>query len=294
MTLMAVDDARPRFPASIESRVLRSALTTTEHVLKGARAHFFLLAAGSGQLIVEDGNRALQGPCGVWLPEGRATRLFFDAGARGAAVSAPPALIGRAAPSGAFDDALRALIQQPLVLRDLQGAHVRRLEALIEMISSEIRENLPEAEAAMRNCLSLLLIEIWRAPGLEAARARPSKHNLAAAFLHIVDAQLTEHWTVQRYASELGVSKDQLATLVVRATGRSPLAHIHARMLSEAKNLLANTDYQVAEIAYRLGFTDAAYFSRFFRRNEGMSPGRYRKGVSAARATVDPSFHAWP
>ena len=75
--------------------------------------------------------------------------------------------------------------------------------------------------------------------------------------------------------------------------GRSPLALAHARLMSEAEQLLNGTGLQVAEVADRLGFRDPAYFSRFFQRHAGMPPGRHRATLAAAGSGAR-SFAAWP
>ena len=59
-------------------------------------------------------------------------------------------------------------------------------------------------------------------------------------------------------------------------THQPPIQLLHARILLEAKRQLVYTPLPIAEIAYRLGFTEPAYFSRFFSQRVGMSPRRYR------------------
>ena len=51
---------------------------------------------------------------------------------------------------------------------------------------------------------------------------------------------------------------------------------IHDRLLQEARRLLQFSAVPVSEIGYQLGFTDPAYFSRFFARNAGLSPREFR------------------
>ena len=55
---------------------------------------------------------------------------------------------------------------------------------------------------------------------------------------------------------------------------------IRQRLLLEAERLSAHTEMAVSEIAYALNFEDPAYFSRFFRRLAGQSPGEFRQGLS--------------
>jgi AraC family transcriptional activator of pobA len=51
---------------------------------------------------------------------------------------------------------------------------------------------------------------------------------------------------------------------------------IHQRLLLEAKRNLVYTSMTVAQVADSLGFSEAAYFSRFFRRATGLSPRAFR------------------
>lgn len=57
----------------------------------------------------------------------------------------------------------------------------------------------------------------------------------------------------------------------------TPTQYIVDLRISNAKNLLANTDYTVAKIANMVGYENALYFSRLFSKHMGMSPREYRK-----------------
>ena len=58
--------------------------------------------------------------------------------------------------------------------------------------------------------------------------------------------------------------------------GTSALDVIHGRLLLEAKRQLIYTTAPVTSLAFELGFQDPAYFSRFFRKNTGIAPGKFR------------------
>jgi AraC family transcriptional activator of pobA len=62
----------------------------------------------------------------------------------------------------------------------------------------------------------------------------------------------------------------------VNATGHSAQHLIEARLLREARRHLAFTHLSISTIAYALGFTDPAYFSRVFSRDTGLSPKAFR------------------
>ena len=73
------------------------------------------------------------------------------------------------------------------------------------------------------------------------------------------------------------MSRAQLYAVTMQAVGKSPLRILHERMILECKRELTYSSQTVGQIAYELGFTDEAYFSRFFTRHAGMSPSAFRK-----------------
>jgi AraC-like DNA-binding protein len=81
---------------------------------------------------------------------------------------------------------------------------------------------------------------------------------------------------VAEYASLLNISAGHLGDVVKEQSGKPAITHIHERLALEAKRLLFHTDHVIKEIAFTLGFEDASYFSRFFRRMTGQTPQSYR------------------
>jgi AraC family transcriptional activator of pobA len=93
----------------------------------------------------------------------------------------------------------------------------------------------------------------------------------------MVERRFRSSQTVAAYAMALHVSESRLRTACIALTGQSPVQLVHARILLEAKRRLHYTDAPVSEIAYALGFDDAAYFTRFFSRRAGLSPRAFRQ-----------------
>lgn len=71
-----------------------------------------------------------------------------------------------------------------------------------------------------------------------------------------------------------------------QATGMSPLEYVHSLRLEEAKQLLESGDLPVEAIANEVGYEDAAFFSRLFRRKVGLTPSRYRRRFGALREAL--------
>jgi transcriptional regulator GlxA family with amidase domain len=71
-----------------------------------------------------------------------------------------------------------------------------------------------------------------------------------------------------------------------KAVGMAPLDYVHAIRLEEAKTLLETTDETIDKLVERVGYEDATFFSRLFRRSVGLTPAQYRRRFSALRSAI--------
>jgi AraC family transcriptional regulator, transcriptional activator of pobA len=282
----------PEIWENVETQPFRSSLTKTEYVLRGGRSHLFLLTAGSGALQIDHTVNITEAPILIWVPQGVSSKFSLEAGARGMVVSVPELQLGISLPSGTLGTDVREALLSPLVKRPPSQNVVKRLMALAESIAAELYANEPAAQNVVRYSLTLLMIEIWRVSAPEISQSKSLPRSIFQNFVSLVELHTTDHWTVANYAEHIGVSKDRLTTAVRRATGRSPLAEIHRKIMQEAEQQLLTSSLQVSEIAYRLGFKDTAYFNRFFRKNAKMPPGKYR--AEKQHQLPAREFAAWP
>jgi AraC family transcriptional activator of pobA len=82
--------------------------------------------------------------------------------------------------------------------------------------------------------------------------------------------------TAQDYATNLNVHVNYLNRAVKEVTGKPTTTHITDRIISEAKALLHHTDWNIAEIAYALGFEYPTYFNNYFKKLTGTNPKAFR------------------
>ena len=95
------------------------------------------------------------------------------------------------------------------------------------------------------------------------------------------------------------MSPDRLHAICTRVLARSPRVLIQQRILHEAVTRLERSAISIKQLAFVLGFKDTAYFNRFFRRQLGMPPGRYRRDIGRRDAAQRPrplsfTFADWP
>ncbi|MBX4927862.1 helix-turn-helix domain-containing protein [Rhizobium binae] len=92
----------------------------------------------------------------------------------------------------------------------------------------------------------------------------------------LIQQHFRSHKPTSFYAGELGVSPTHLTRIVRSMTGSTPHELIAAKLVEEAKRQLVFTLGSVQEIGFRLGFSDPAYFSRFFLKYAGETPRVWR------------------
>ena len=86
--------------------------------------------------------------------------------------------------------------------------------------------------------------------------------------------------SVNALAAQLNLSPRYLSDLLKKETGKTAIELIHIYLVNEAKNRLKTDDQSVSEIAYALGFENLPYFSRLFKKETGISPNQYKKGLT--------------
>jgi len=82
--------------------------------------------------------------------------------------------------------------------------------------------------------------------------------------------------TAKDYAERLSVHVNHLNKVLKEQTGKTTTELIQSRIVQEAKILLKQTDWNISEIAYSLGFEEVAHFSNFFKKNTTLSPIHFR------------------
>jgi AraC-like DNA-binding protein len=141
------------------------------------------------------------------------------------------------------------------------------------------------------NLTVLLLLRIkerfWKAynPLTEAsastAIAVTFRRNLEEHFRNLLSGQCDRLFQVQDYAQAQYLHPSYFSTVIKRKTGKSVNSWIAAKTIAEAQALLARSTESVQEIAFRLGFKDAAHFSRFFKKHTEMSPVSFRQSLQS-------------
>lgn len=124
----------------------------------------------------------------------------------------------------------------------------------------------------------ILCTRLYKEQNLSEIREEP-QHDLIREFNFMVEQHFREKHTVSEYADLLNKSPKTLSNLFAKINQKRPLQIIQDRIQVEARRLLVYSEQSVKEIAYELGFESIQTFSRFFKKQEGVSPVEYRKNT---------------
>jgi AraC family transcriptional activator of pobA len=270
-----------RFPDAlhIEPIVARSALHgwTIQPHFHHQLFQFFLVVGGGGRTRIDGRDRPLKPGSALLLPPATIHEFHFIVGTEGFVASVAETSLKRL-----FDTEpeARSLLAAPALLQTApEATEMQTLAALMRLAMSEFEANRPNREFALAAYADL--IASWFSRGARGQRAggEPAKDlraSLVRRFIERVETRFQGHEPLIEHARALGVSVPHLSRSCREVLGHSAARVIQDRLMIEARRDLVYTSLTIAQISFRLGFSDPAYFSRFFAKRAGISPSDYR------------------
>jgi AraC-like DNA-binding protein len=131
----------------------------------------------------------------------------------------------------------------------------------------------------IRFYLIALLSEINKVYKRNLSKDLNNAEKITNNFKKILFENSRKNMSVAEYASLLNVTPNHLNKTIKNTTGKSPSKWISELLVTEAKILLYQTNLTVSEIAVNVGILDQSYFSRLFKKCEGISPVEFRKMI---------------
>ena len=159
------------------------------------------------------------------------------------------------------------------------------LNGIFRNMMAEQNTNYTFKDDLIRNYINLIIHEALKLqPAENFDQVKNAAHRITNVFLELLERQFPiestsrplKLRTAQDYATTLNLHVNYLNRAVKEITGKSTTTHISERIASEAKALLLHTDWNVADIAYALGFEYPTYFNNFFKRITGTTPTSLR------------------
>jgi AraC family transcriptional activator of pobA len=173
-----------------------------------------------------------------------------------------------------------AALSSPHIFQVGGGREADYVDMIFSMIDSEYRASAAHRGVLLEATLMSLLVWLTRSSShfkqdqaKDLDRGRQHFRN----FCQLIEEGYNQPLSVDQYAKKVGITAAHLNVLCRQIVGQSALELVHQRVVLEAKRSLVYTSMTISVVSDTLGFSDPAYFTRFFKRHVGMSPKEFRK-----------------
>ena len=162
----------------------------------------------------------------------------------------------------------------------------KTISALFLKMREEMASEYVHKFDLLRNYLHLIIHEAMKMQPTEELRKQVNASSRTAhLFLALLERQFPvdapgapiQLKTANHFAESLSVHVNHLNRALKDVTGKTTTELIAARIVKEARDLLRHTDWDVAQIAYGLGFEYPSYFNNFFKKQTGLTPMEARE-----------------
>jgi len=154
----------------------------------------------------------------------------------------------------------------------------------VQKIQSELQENIDvHSQHIIVSTIELLLNYCSRFYGRQLITRSQTNKSIISQIetlltQYFADEKIKEQGlpTVKYLADQVNLSSSYLSDLLKKETGKNAQEHIHFHLIEVAKNSLLNSEKNINEIAYDLGFEYPQYFNKLFKQKTGKTPMGYR------------------
>jgi AraC family transcriptional regulator, transcriptional activator of pobA len=238
-----------------------------------------LVTAGPVSVVLEDSQTSFNGPAVMIIPAGTIHSFRFRPDTQGYVLSLNLQRVLSIA-CAAHRAPIEALFAVPRAIDlALDVSLAARAAEQLECLLHEFRrpERILEPIGGWLACGVLWSIAARSTAAMSAELHCGQDLDLLRQFRLLLESHFAHHWPVERYARQLRMSETSLNRLCRRLTGGTGFDLLQQRLVLEARRRLIHVQGSVGGIASELGFKDAAYFCRFFRRHAGVSPNEFRR-----------------
>src|SRR4030095_12458017 len=176
---------------------------------------------------------------------------------------------------------------------ELEQDEVEMMTSIYKQILNEYLSNNKDKFTMISSYVYTLLLHVRRfyhkyAEGDDSLISHIHEHEreLVENYRSLIRKQIAtgesnkHHLMVKHFAGLLSTHPNHLNAVVKRQKQKTAIAFLHEQILHEAQSLLNQTELNIKEIVFRLGFADPSHFNRFFKKQTGKTPVVYRKEKS--------------
>ncbi len=238
------------------------------------------LLKGSGYHVIDGNKYEIKPPCIFFMSPGQAHKLELSNDIEGYIFifASDFYLLNRSNQNSLIEFPFFYTLHQdnpPLLLENEND--IRFLETLFRQSISETKQSGDFTIELVRSILDLILTTCASRYEVNESMLNKGKGQiLVKRFFHLIEENNQKNLSLSDYARMIGITPNHLTQTVKQLTGKTSSQIIKSKQLLEIKRLLVHTNMNASEIAYQLNFEDQSYFTKFFRRETGITPLQYR------------------
>ncbi len=238
------------------------------------------LSKGSGFHVIDGNKYDIKPPCVFFMSPGQAHKIEFSSDIDGYIFifTSEFYLINQTNQNRLIEFPFFFTIRQenkPLIFDNTDDVFF--LETLFKKGIAETEKGDKYSIDLLRSVLDLILTScsiLYKTD--EKLLGKGKGHIVVKRFFRLVEENYGQNWSVAEYADRMAITPNHLTQTVNQLTGKTSSQIIRSKQILEIKRLLVHTNLNVTEIANRLNFHDQSYFTKFFKREIGVSPLQYR------------------
>jgi AraC family transcriptional activator of pobA len=236
---------------------------------------FLYIRKGDGDAVFAAETLALSPPCIISIPPGFSHGFRFSKDIDGLVVTLLSARLGLTAGTSRGHDGWLSI---PRVTALRSQLDARYLEETFSRLHQEFRLRRSDSNELMEAYLKSAILILRRQMSDDSDHgSADTKRARLDALNNLIGQHFRQQVSTKAYAAMLNLSPTHLNRVVRETAGVTVHDLIMNRVLEEARRALVLTPASIQSIAEQIGFSDANYFARCFRKRTGRTPKQYRQ-----------------
>lgn len=230
-----------------------------------SHAVLFWITRGQGRFMIDCKLRGVGPNTAIYLPENTLFSFEMFAQPQGVVVSLPEAQEDFGFP------------RRPVLAKARNVTEQGTLTGVIDNLANELSELRSGQRRAIEGHTLLLSVALERLLAGQPQSHASRSDKVLRKFAHVVSIGHRDGKSLGEFAADLKITPTHLTRLTRDATGKPASALLQERVIHAACDALRESNRPIREIAERLGFSSAAYFTRAFQQHTGQSPSDFRR-----------------
>jgi len=241
----------------------------------------FLYAEGSGIVFSESNKFNLIAPCLLIIPENTLHGFEQQPDVKGTVITLSSTYLEQLFPNNS--PVIPALSATQFFNRSSNTDLFDKTVQAITAIEDELFGSYAQRDVMLRSLFTTLFTNIFRLSNLQHVQSLSDDNRslgIFKTFLKSVRKSTSPHKPINDYAKEQHITPVHLNRVCRSVAKKTATEIVQDYYIAEAKKYFSHTSQSIAEVAYQLNFEDPAYFSRYFKKREGVSPKAFVRDMA--------------